>query len=433
MYNEYGVKMQNTIVIDVNQDADEVCIPPWADDTKYRIPLYKIKCMTVFSLEMLGKFVGLPERLILNDTNDFNEHPMEYWNAKSPVNSILGRQGMKWIEVTEQNPYYKTIDGILYTKDGRTLLKCPTGRTGEVRIPEGVECVAEEAFMESHISSVIFPDSMEELKENAFSDCKQLSHIEFGHGIKYIGGEFERKVFSSCSSLEKIDIPKQVRAIGPQAFWHCSLKEVTFHDGLNRISSSAFLYCMKLNEVHLPDSLLYVGPGNFIYAHDVYINCIPDGIIDAITSLTMLEQPNSKENTVILHIQDEIVCIPRCIIPNKKEALLKILKNKDSQSYADTFNMTLLKDTQEDTALYTYLYGTPNKDVIDFLKSHGYQIAERMLMNKDYETCISLLKTGFIKNEDISSLLNITEDVEVRAYLLDALNGEEKTDDFKVD
>lgn len=74
------------------------------------------------------------------------------------------------------------IDGILYSKDGKYLLKCPRGKTGHVSIPEGTKTIGLEAFRGCMISSVSLPDSLTEIKGNAFS-CSLIQKIDFGHGI----------------------------------------------------------------------------------------------------------------------------------------------------------------------------------------------------------------------------------------------------------
>ena len=42
-------------------------------------------------------------------------------------------------DVDPSNKTFASIDGLLTTKDGKTLLRCPAGLTGELHIPEGIE------------------------------------------------------------------------------------------------------------------------------------------------------------------------------------------------------------------------------------------------------------------------------------------------------
>ena len=99
------------------------------------------------------------------------------------------------------------IDGILYSKDKKKLIKCPGGRTGDIIIPEGVESINDYAFSMSKISSVSFPESMNYIGRSAFL-YSEVSRIDFGHGIAYIGGH-EGMVFSGCKNLTEIEVPSQ--------------------------------------------------------------------------------------------------------------------------------------------------------------------------------------------------------------------------------
>ena len=44
---------------------------------------------------------------------------------------------LKSIIICDENSGYKTVDGIVYSKDGSKLLFCPAGITGHVRILDG--------------------------------------------------------------------------------------------------------------------------------------------------------------------------------------------------------------------------------------------------------------------------------------------------------
>lgn len=64
-----GVTMDGSTVIDIDWNLGEIVIPEYADDTTYKMQLYGIKCLTISSISLLLKFIGLPKKLILNDKN----------------------------------------------------------------------------------------------------------------------------------------------------------------------------------------------------------------------------------------------------------------------------------------------------------------------------------------------------------------------------
>ena len=233
-----GVTMNGNIVVDIDKDKDTVIIPEYTEGTTYQLPLNGIKCIQVSSLDLLCKFIGVPKTIILKLTENSNQNnDVAFWQNSIEFNRIFERPGLEQIVILGNNNYYKTEDGILYSKDGRTLIKCPMGRTGNVVIQPGTEIIKNFAFKECKISSVIFPDSLKRIGEKAFCDCQQLSNIDFGNGIKEIGSCIPSYTFQSCISLEKISFPEQVRSIGNSVFWNCSnLKEVNLNNGLGELT-----------------------------------------------------------------------------------------------------------------------------------------------------------------------------------------------------
>ena len=79
--------------------------------------------------------------------------------------------------VKEDNPKYISADGIIFTKDLKTLVAFPTGRTGHYEIPDGTECVNGEAFSGTALESIYVPDSVRYINANAFrsSTLKEIS------------------------------------------------------------------------------------------------------------------------------------------------------------------------------------------------------------------------------------------------------------------
>lgn len=113
-----GVTMDGHTVVDIDRNADEVVIPEYAKDTTYQLPLYGINSMEVSDLMLLAQFAGLPKRLVLNDKGNLASYSLSYWSGVNAIDSVLGRAGLEWLELTDDNPYFKTVDGILYSKDG---------------------------------------------------------------------------------------------------------------------------------------------------------------------------------------------------------------------------------------------------------------------------------------------------------------------------
>lgn len=246
-----GIKCLGPFIIDIDETADEIVLPK--NDVYYCVPKRPRNCIRVPNVNAFAAMRKLPKKVIIEDEN------INYDDAL-----LYKFRGRDIEELESRVPRYKTIDGIVYSADIKTLILCPTGKTGTVVIPEGVTGIRKSAFSMSKISKVILPDSMVSLQNEAFYGCEYLTEIDFGHGIEHIGGNGNQHVFSGCS-MKKLVFPPQVKEIGINAFFSCGeLKEVIFNEGLETIQRGAFRGCPRLTEIHLPTSIKKVGPEAFL-------------------------------------------------------------------------------------------------------------------------------------------------------------------------
>lgn len=74
------------------------------------------------------------------------------------------------IFVDEENEYFKSIDGVLFSKDGKRLIMYPAGRDNTPYvIPEGTEYIEKFAFyVDSLPERIEIPESVKEVGSNAF-------------------------------------------------------------------------------------------------------------------------------------------------------------------------------------------------------------------------------------------------------------------------
>ena len=134
--------------------------------------------------------------------------------------------GTSEIAVSEKNPRFVSVDGNLYTSDGKTLLQYAVGKQDPVfRIP----------------------DAVTEIGSFAFGGAERLSAVRFGRSVKSIGSN----AFHGCTSLWAAVLPDGARSIGDSAFYGCtSLSVVSVDNGMQRIGRGAFDQCPKLSRIH---------------------------------------------------------------------------------------------------------------------------------------------------------------------------------------
>ena len=303
-----GIKCLGPFIIDIDETSDEIILPK--SDVYFCVPKIQKKCVRVPNINVFAAMRKSPKKVIIEDENIRYDDDLMYKLSNRYIEELESRVSR-----------YKTVDGILYSADMKTLILCPAGKTGEVTIPDGVERIRKQAFFGSKISKVVFPDSLVRLQNEAFYGCENLKEIDFGNGIEQIGGAENKHIFSGCP-VEKLIFPPQVKEIGISAFYSCGeLKEIIFEEGLKYIREGAFKNCPKLTEVNLPESIKNVGLDAFVCEiarekiQDININLttIPKGLGRAIIHPGSMQTPRCVN--VHVHNKNETFdfVIPDCV------------------------------------------------------------------------------------------------------------------------
>ncbi len=126
------------------------------------------------------------------------------------------------IAVSEQNPTFSSVGGVLYNKNKTQLLLCPAGLRGSFVIPAGVTAVGQNAFYDcSGLISVIIPDGVSVIGEYAFTNCEELKTVRLGKGVAEIG----EGAFALCDRMADVHYP------GTESDWG-AIEIADFNDGL---------------------------------------------------------------------------------------------------------------------------------------------------------------------------------------------------------
>ena len=206
--------------------------------TEFKIPdTTKVVNSLAFSECDLLAEINIPEKV----TNiDF----LGYQN----LSLIDGDRKLKVTEVSPNNQHYVIIDGNLYSKDGRTLVRY-YGKEGEesFEVPNTVTNIACAAFSFNYqIKNIIVPDSVKAIDYAAFYACTNLESILLPNDIKVI----EYATFSYCRALKNVIIPDSVLEIESSAFLNCyMLENIIIPDSVLLINNYAFAGCKSLKSV----------------------------------------------------------------------------------------------------------------------------------------------------------------------------------------
>jgi len=136
--------------------------------------------------------------------------------------------GLTDISVDAGNAFFSSQDGILYTKDKKTLIAYPGGRSGGFTVPDGVVDIGRRAFAVCNaLTGITFPDSLTGIGVQAFSGCEALASVNMGNTIRNVGP----LAFAGCNSLTSIHFPVSVTSIGSDAFTDCSSLSIAYFAG----------------------------------------------------------------------------------------------------------------------------------------------------------------------------------------------------------
>ena len=211
----------------------------------------------------------------------------------------------------------KDIFGVVYSKDGKRLLRCTdaySNKWGSYEVKEGTEIICDYAFSINKIKKITLPNTVKAIGErtfnesdlleeinipdsvifigkHAFAECYALNNITIPPSVKFIKenpflgnvclGNLNVKIsidsnkyyslvddmlidsngnlISCLNDSEYISIPNGVHTISHKAFHACGLKEISIPDSVTSIGDNAFEGCALLQKVYIDNSVISIG------------------------------------------------------------------------------------------------------------------------------------------------------------------------------
>ena len=114
-----------------------------------------------------------------------------------------GTSSLTSISVDGANPNYKDTDGVVFNRNGTTLVAYPSGNARTAyTTPSGVTSIYGEAFrFASRLTSVTIGSGVTTIGDNAFRGSSGLTSVTIGSGVTTIGSS----AFYNNSSLVRVD------------------------------------------------------------------------------------------------------------------------------------------------------------------------------------------------------------------------------------
>ena len=216
------------------------------------------------------------------------------------------------IKVSESNKSYTSVDGVLFSKDKKTLISYPAGKkANSYTVPSSVTVIREYTFSNcTSLTNVIIPASVTRIGDfganetgtafyfdPAFFGCSSLNTVFYSgteedwQAIEMVADDWEfltpKVVFVSSNpadyqfgetagtvtkytgSSANVMIPSEINgvkvtAIGDSAFQDCaSLSMLVLPDSITAIGSNAFSGCTSLTNVVIPLNVAKIGENAF--------------------------------------------------------------------------------------------------------------------------------------------------------------------------
>ncbi len=153
--------------------------------------------------------------------------------------AMTNNQHITKITVSEENEYFCDIDGVLYSKDMKTVIYYPPSRN--------IVTTKDEDGNDVNRIAYVIPDGVEEIRTKAFYKCYCLTDITIPESVKLIG----EKSFFHCS-LQQLNLPEGTETIEKDAFgFNYSLQELTIGPNIKEIGEYAFYNCTNLLKIEV--------------------------------------------------------------------------------------------------------------------------------------------------------------------------------------
>lgn len=241
-------------------------------------------CSLLVNMELPDSVAAIGEGAFLNCNELVSLRLPASLSSFDPA--MLGCKKLTDLTVSENNPNFSSVDGVLFSKDKTTLVYyLPTREDAEYTVPDGTKEIADKAFSENvSLTKVTLPASLERVGANAFSNCMSLETVSFAAESKQL--VIDDRAFNN-TAVSSVSLPAGVSALGDEVFTNSALAEiefaanssltalgnnvfsntdlvnVTLPAGLRVLGNSVFRNCTLLESAVLPEGLTTMGDATF--------------------------------------------------------------------------------------------------------------------------------------------------------------------------
>lgn len=198
----------------------------------------------------LGKNVNIPQpesskkvvQYMVSSSLSFFAKQANLSTTVSEKSIALCCQKLKKITVDLSNPNYRSVNGVLYSKDMTKLYAYPSGKQNTVFIMPSTVDAFYNAFGGFYITPV-------NILGMTFDIFEQNNFIPSGSSSDEQGGSMLNKSSKFASNLKNIVISDRVSEIVDIAFYNTGIESVFISKSVTNIGKKAFWHCTDLTTV----------------------------------------------------------------------------------------------------------------------------------------------------------------------------------------
>lgn len=233
----------------------------------------------------LPKYLKSLEQFCISDCYNLKDLTIPCSVQTIYSNSLFNLQRLQNFKIEDNNANFKTIDGVLLSKNGKQLISYPVAslRT-EYSVPSGVEELLDYSFYAcSNLKKLNINEGVTKIGKNVFDCCFELSNISFPNSLqeiksdltsnklesnyfgnlRYLGNE-ENPYLILCKTLKNsyytYNINQDCKILAPNSFKGCFyLAGIDIPNGVEFIGDCAFKECKNMTSVEVSKTVKKIG------------------------------------------------------------------------------------------------------------------------------------------------------------------------------
>ncbi len=257
--------------------------------------------------------------------------------ASNILTLFSGCIAVNYVGTSEENNSYSSKDGILFSKNGDTIVYYPYAKNlavytvpssvkhiantafsyttllDRVILPETISSIGVGAFSNSSIKDFYIPDSITTINVDTFKSCKQVEWIVIGAGVKSVGVDAFNSTNTELIVYSKSDVisrPANVRKFVLVSEYQCIDHEYGYLDTVPTCEEYGYNKCVICSRLAYVKELGHTGP----VIDKVALSCTTDAY-SLVKCITCKQEVKIISQTCLGHTSHFITTAPTNTTP----------------------------------------------------------------------------------------------------------------------